>query len=380
MQMKSVALVTEYNPFHNGHLYHAQQSKSMTQSDVSIAIMSGQFVMRGEPAIYNKFVRSEMALSAVDIVVELPAYASMSAGQYFANSAIQVADYLDANHLSFGSESGNITEFHNTVEDMKAIKQSPLFVQKQKEGKSYPRILSELLEHNDLLKEPNNTLGLSYIQAINNLAPQIKPWTIQRHQVHHHDNGITNHSFASGTSIRNALISNQNSWQNVVPSQIIQLYQQPKADTESCFPFIKHAVLTHDAKQLSQIHTMSEGFEQRLKKVISTSTSHTQLIDALKSKRYTRTHIQRVLMNVLLNFQHHEKPQSLDAVHILGMSKRGQAYIKHLKTQFPERNYVTNINKQNAHYFKYEIQATNVYNNIFNNTATDFNSPVIIKN
>ncbi len=377
--MKSVALVTEYNPFHNGHLYHAQQSKSITQSHVSIAIMSGQFVMRGEPAIYNKFLRAEMALSAVDIVVELPAYASMSAGQYFANSAIQVADYLDANHLSFGSESGDITEFHNTAKEMKAIEQSAIFAQKQKEGKSYPRILGELLEHNELLKEPNNTLGLSYIQAINNFAPQIKPWTIQRHQAQHHDAGIADHSFASGTSIRNALLANQDGWQNVVPSQIAHLYQQPKAHTEPCFPFIKHTVLTQDAEQLSQLHTMSEGLEQRLKKVISETSSYTQLIDALKSKRYTRTHIQRVLMNVLLNFQQHEKPQTLDAIHILGMTKRGQAYIKHLKTKFPERNYVTNINKQNAHHFKYEIQATNVYNNIFNNTATDFNTPVIIK-
>ncbi|MBF7018972.1 nucleotidyltransferase [Staphylococcus sp. 18_1_E_LY] len=377
--MKSVALVTEYNPFHNGHLYHAQQSKSITQSDVSIAIMSGQFVMRGEPAIYNKFVRAEMALSAVDIVVELPAYASMSAGQYFANSAIQVADYLDANHLSFGSESGDIKKFHNTAKEMKAIEQSAIFAQKQKEGKSYPRILGELLEHNDLLKEPNNTLGLSYIQAINNFAPQIKPWTIQRHQAQHHDAGIADHSFASGTSIRNALLANQDGWQNVVPSQISHLYQQPKANTEPCFPFIKHTVLTQDAEQLSQLHTMSEGLEQRLKKVISETSSYTQLIDALKSKRYTRTHIQRVLMNVLLNFQQHDKPQTLDAIHILGMTKRGQAYIKHLKTKYPERNYVTNINKQNAHHFKYEIQATNVYNNIFNNTATDFNTPVIIK-
>ncbi|MBF7017384.1 nucleotidyltransferase [Staphylococcus durrellii] len=378
--MKSVALVTEYNPFHNGHLYHAEQSKSITQSDVSIAIMSGQFVMRGEPAIFNKFVRTEMALSAVDIVVELPAYASISAGQYFANSAIQVADYLDANHLSFGSESGDIDQFHAIAKEMKAIEQSEAFAQKLKEGKSYPRILSELLEHNTLLKEPNNTLGLSYIQAINNFAPQIQPWTIQRHQAQHHDDGITDQSFASGTSIRNALISNQEGWQKVVPSKIVQLYQQPKANTEPCFPFIKHTILTQDAKQLRQLHTVSEGLEQRLKKVISATTSYSQLIDALKSKRYTRTHIQRVLMNVLLNFQQHDKPQTLDAVRILGMTKRGQAYIKHLKTKFPERNYVTNINKQNAHHFKHEIQATDVYNNVFNHTATDFNTPVIIRN
>ncbi len=80
--MKSVALVTEYNPFHNGHLYHAQQSKSITGSEVSVAIMSGSFVMRGQPAIYNKFKRTRMALSAVDLVIELPIFASLSAGQY----------------------------------------------------------------------------------------------------------------------------------------------------------------------------------------------------------------------------------------------------------------------------------------------------------
>lgn len=378
--MKSVALVTEYNPFHNGHLYHAQQSKSMTHSDVSIAIMSGQFVMRGEPAIFNKFIRAEMALSAVDIVVELPAYASLSAGQYFANSAIQVADYLDTNHLSFGSESGDIDQLLETAKELQTIEQSELFVQKQKEGKSYPRILSELLEHNTLLNEPNNTLGLSYLRAINKLAPHIQPWTIQRHQAQHHDNGIANHSFASGTSIRKALSANADSWKNVVPSSITQLYKHPISNIEQCFPFIKHTILTQEAEQLRQIHTISEGLEQRLKKVISSTYSYSQLIEELKTKRYTRTHLQRLLMNILLNFQQQNKPQNLEAVHILAMSKQGQAYIKHLKDKFPERNYVTNINKQNAHHFKYEIQATKVYNNIFDSKATDFNTPVIIKN
>lgn len=111
--MKSVALVTEYNPFHNGHLYHAQKSKSITEAEVSVAIMSGNFVMRGQPAIYNKFTRTQMALTAVDLVIELPAYSAISAGQYFAETAVQVADYLNVNHLSFGSESGNINAFLN---------------------------------------------------------------------------------------------------------------------------------------------------------------------------------------------------------------------------------------------------------------------------
>ena len=145
--MKSVALVTEYNPFHNGHLYHAQTSKSITDSEISIAIMSGNFVMRGQPAIYNKFIRTRMALSAVDLVIELPAVAALSAGQYFAETAVQIASYVDANHLSFGSESGDIDSFHELQKDISKIEQTSEFSMKLKEGKSYPRILSELLNN-----------------------------------------------------------------------------------------------------------------------------------------------------------------------------------------------------------------------------------------
>ncbi|MFQ3906378.1 nucleotidyltransferase family protein, partial [Staphylococcus sp. Mo2-7] len=136
--MKSVALVTEYNPFHNGHLYHAQKSKSITEAEVSVAIMSGNFVMRGQPAIYNKFTRTQMALTAVDLVIELPAYSAISAGQYFAETAVQVADYLNINHLSFGSESGDINAFLSLAQEMNKVEDSPQFSEKSKEGKSYP--------------------------------------------------------------------------------------------------------------------------------------------------------------------------------------------------------------------------------------------------
>ena len=172
--MKSVALITEYNPFHNGHLYHAQTSKSITDSEVSIAIMSGNFVMRGQPAIYNKFIRTQMALNVVDLVIELPALAALSAGQYFATSAVQIADYVDADHLSFGSESGDIDSFNAFLRDINQVEQSSLFLKKIKEGKSYPRILSELVNDNTLLSSPNNTLGISYMRAIQKIAPHIK--------------------------------------------------------------------------------------------------------------------------------------------------------------------------------------------------------------
>lgn len=375
--MKSVALVTEYNPFHNGHLYHAQQSKSITNSDISIVIMSGNFVMRGQPAIYNKFTRAKMALRAVDLVVELPAYASVSAGQYFAKTAVQIADYLNVSHLSFGSESGNMDDFLSLAQSIDKIEQSPLFLEKLKEGKSYPRILSELITDNDLLSSPNNTLGLSYVRAIQTYAPSIQPWTISRFQSAHHDNEISHQTFASGTSIRQSLMNQTDLWKDVVPCEIHKHYERPHISIEDTFNYLKYAILSQDATSLAQIYTMSEGIENRILQTIEQATSFEHLMTLLKTKRYTYTHIQRLLMNILLNFKKHDEPASINAVRILGMSERGQQYLKQIKKSFPERNFVTQVNKQNANLFTNEIHATKIYNLISGQTANDFNTPVI---
>ena len=375
--MKSVALVTEYNPFHNGHLYHAQTSKSITDSEISIAIMSGNFVMRGQPAIYNKFIRTRMALSAVDLVIELPAVAALSAGQYFAETAVQIASYVDADHLSFGSESGDIDSFHKLQKDISKIEQTSEFSMKLKEGKSYPRILSELLNNHTLLSSPNNTLGVSYMRAIQKLAPHIEPWTISRESSHHHDFNISNLNFASGTAIRNALQTQNDLWKSVVPNSIQQLYQEPHATVEDTFPYIKYAILSHTTNSLKNIYTMSEGLENRILDKIRYASSFEHLMSLIKTKRYTYTHIQRVLMNILLNFQHHHKHNDIKAVHILGMSPKGQQYLKYLKQKFPERHFITQLNQQNAHLFEQEIHSTHIYNLLSNRTETDFNTHVL---
>ena len=164
--MKSVGLITEYNPFHNGHLYHSQQTQLHSNSNVTIALMSGNFVMRGEPAIYNKFTRAEMALTGVDLVVELPLIASLSSGDTFAEMAIKVAHYLDIDEISFGSESANIEELQQLASTISTLESHPDFKSKLKEGKSYPRILSELTDHHELIQSPNNMLGISYLKAV----------------------------------------------------------------------------------------------------------------------------------------------------------------------------------------------------------------------
>lgn len=379
--MKCAALITEYNPFHNGHVYHAQQARQIADADVTIAIMSGQFVMRGEPAVYNKFLRTQMALSTCDLVVELPAYAALSAGEYFAEVGVKVADYMNADALVFGSESGSIQAFEELALQINHIEEHPEFQIKLREGKSYPRIISELLGEPPLLQTPNNILGLSYVQAILKSAPAIQPFSIQRHKTEHHNQAISDTHFASGTAIRHALNTDDKMWQHVVPNSIQELYTKPHLTMNQLFPYLKYKILSTSSDDLRDIHTISEGFEHRLKSSISESNSIEQLMSQLKTKRYTYTRIQRMLMNVLLNFKQQDKPNKLNAVRILGMNETGQRYLKQLKKHFPDRRYVTNVNKTTAAYFQPEIQTTEIYNLISGQTQTDFNTPVIrVKN
>jgi len=170
-------------------------------------------------------------------------------------------------------------------------------------------------------------------------------------------------------------------WQHVVPNSIQELYTKPHLTMNQLFPYLKYKILSTSSDDLRDIHTISEGFEHRLKSSISESNSIEQLMIQLKTKRYTFTRIQRMLMNVLLNFKQQDKPNKLNAVRILGMNETGQRYLKQLKKDFPDRRYITNVNKTTAAYFQSEIQATEIYNLISGQTQTDFNTPVIrVKN
>lgn len=184
--MKSVGLITEYNPFHNGHLFHATLSKQRSETNVTIAIMSGNFRMRGEPAIYHKFKRTEMALSAVDLVVELPLIGSLSSSDTFAEIAIKTAQYLDIDIISFGSESASLKDLQYLATQMIDYEKHPDFKEKLKQGKSYPRILSELTHNDTLLQSPNNILGISYLKAMQQFAPHMSALTIKREGSLHH--------------------------------------------------------------------------------------------------------------------------------------------------------------------------------------------------
>lgn len=379
--MKSVGLITEYNPFHNGHVYHVNTSKKRTDSAISIAIMSGSFTMRGEPAILNKFKRAKMAIQEVDLVVELPLIYAISSGDLFAKGGVQIAEHLQCDYLSFGSESGNINDIEQTIAQIEQLKQDKRYKHMLKEGKSHPRIISELLHDNPLLKGSNNLLAIEYMKHIQQSGYNIKPATIQRKDNSFSDRNLNDQThISSATSIRESYFRSDDSYRLSLPTESYNLIKQSNAVCwEDFFPLLKWTILRSTPEELKNIYMMTEGLEYKLKKEIKEATDFNTFIKSIKSKRYTWTRIQRLLTATLLNVTNEEVHHyNLTAIRILAMSKKGQSYIKSIKNTCP-LPIVTNVNKKHATHFKNEIKATELYQYVSNEKETDFNQPVIMK-
>ena len=174
-----------------------------------------------------------------------------------------------------------------------------------------------MVEDPDVLRSPNNILGVAYIKAINTIDPTINKIAIQRQSATHHDQDIKHDTFASGSAIRRALINNNHIWKDVVPSNITCLYEKPHLLKQQTFNFIKYNILSRSSTELSQIYTMSEGFEHRLKANIQSAPDFDTLMSLVKTKRFTYTHIQRVLMQLLLNIKKDAFKEDIEAVRIL---------------------------------------------------------------
>lgn len=365
MHVKACGLIVEYNPFHNGHQYHVEQAKKEANADCLIAVMSGTFLQRGEPAIIDKFHRTKAALeSGVDIVIELPYAYAVQSSRYFAKGAVLSLHALGVESICFGSESGQIEPFYNGVtllqerrEQYDQIVQSYL-----KQGLSYPaasdRAYKQIgIEGIDLF-QPNNILGFSYVRTIVEHQLPIKALTIKRKNSHFHDEEIKG-KIASATSIRKELKKNTftNQLSEAVPEQSkkqIESYKEKTNlwhDWELYFPLLYYRLVTMTNEELEKIHGVEEGIETRIKKAIREAKSFADLIDRMKTKRYTQVRLQRMFVHILTNTTKNEIKPLLQAtkvpyIRLLGMTENGRAYLNKVKKEL-ETPMIVNLNKQN---------------------------------
>lgn len=371
------ALITEYNPFHNGHIYHINESKKITNPDVTIAIMSGQFTQRGEIAIADKFTRAREVIKHVDLVVELPLYYAISYADDFGRGAVNVADKLQATHIIFGSESGDIKQLKLVQEALRKEEVDAGIKQLMQEGLTYPRAVSQAL--GDDVLSANNILGLSYMKAIASLAPHITPLTITRRGNAFNDKTLSTTTFSSATSIRQAIMTGEaGKARAFMPEGLLHNITRP-VDNNDFFKILKSIILTHTPDSLRTIYTMDEGLEYRLLAHIRDADSYDRYLNVIKTKRYTRTRLNRLMLYILFDitrekFKAYTMPH---AVRVLAMNSTGRQYLAHIKSDV---NIVTNMNQKNAHLFQNEIMATDIYNTISDTPHHDFNTPVIIHN
>lgn len=391
--MRTVGLIVEYNPLHNGHYYHYQQSKKVSGADSAICVMSGHFLQRGEPAIVGKWARAEMALRmGADLVLELPVAFSAQPAEWFAYGAVSALDATGVvDSLCFGCESGSISwlqaaadKLHEEPEELTRLLQLEL-----KTGVPYPtaysRAVSQLIPGADEvdLAQPNNTLGLHYLIALRRLQSGIKPLAIMRTKAGFNQADITDKQIASATAIRRLLTIDRSleAVSPFVPAATLDIMEREwnagrgPVDWERFAKPLLLQLLHHSPEQLASFHEVHEGLEYRIRKALtdirldespgSGEPLVEKLIDRLKTKRYTRTKLQRTLLRILLN--HTKKDLSYDTLkqgvpylRVLGFSPKGQELLKRMK-KTAKVPIVTKVTTATSPLLDLDLRATSVY-------------------
>lgn len=365
--MKSVGIICEYNPFHNGHLYHLNKVKELCPDNVIILILGGNFLQRGENSTINKWDKTKIALElGVDIIVELPfAFATQSA-DIFAKGSIELLNFLKTDKLIFGSEIADI-DILNKLADIQINDNSYDNIVKNyiDKGTNYPTALSKALY--DIMgyevNTPNDILGISYIREIKKLNSKIAPICIKRTNNYHSLELEGN--VVSASSIRKAIKDNKEIVK-FVPDVTYNYLQNNIHFIDDYFPFLKYKILT-EWNHLNEYQTVDEGIENRIKKYIIQSKTLDELIINIKTKRYTYNKLRRMFTHIMCNFTKTEaqKYQHIEYIRILGFSQKGKTYLNKIKKDI-EIPLVTNYSKLKNEMLELDFRATCVYASVLN--------------
>lgn len=354
--MKTIGIICEYNPFHNGHIYHINKIKEMFPDSTIVLVMSGNFTERGDTSIINKWDKTDVALNnGIDLVIELPFVFATQSADIFAYGACSILNYLKVDYLVFGSESGDIDMLKNIANIQNTNEYDNLVKKYLDEGVNYPTALSKALSKLGFnnIDKPNDILGISYIRELNKLNSNIIPLTIKRTNDYNDKN--LNNNITSATSIRENIKEKDIS--NYVPNNELKYLNDKLYFIEDYFPLLKYKILS-DINNLAIYQTVDEGIEKRIKKVIYNSNSYEELINNIKSKRYTRNKIKRMLLHILISFTKEDAKnmKKIEYIRVLGFNKKGQKYLNTIKKSINIPIY-TNFNKN----LEYELKITSIY-------------------
>jgi len=399
--MEVLGIVVEYNPLHNGHLYHLQESIKMTKCKYVVAVMSGNFVQRGEPAILDKWQRTEMALKGgVDLVIELPVIYATSTAENFAYGAIKLLDSLKiVDCISFGSEEGSLDRL---VKIADILLNEPLeyrkYLKKYLENgltfaKARELAILKVTGDKELaktLQTSNNILGIEYLKALKKIKSPILPFTVKRKGALYTSTKLEG-EFASATSIRKAIKEHAiEEIKKYLPPFTLEIlernFNEGKGPVylEHFSPIIFY--LLRQGHTLQHIFDVAEGIENKIYKAANKTNRLEELIKRVKSKRYTESRIRRILLHLILGidkrlFKEFDGP---NYIRVLGFNEKGQKILKEIK----KRSHLPIITKvaqykekiSDSRMFEKDLFATDVYTLAYKNfgiSKLDFYHPII---
>ena len=368
--MEIIGIVGEYNPFHNGHIYHINKIKEMYPDSLIVLVLNGYFLERGEISILTKEDKTKIALqNKVDIVLELPFVFGTQSADTFAETSILMLSKLKCTKVIFGSECNNIDLLSNIAK----IQLQEDFNLKVKDnlnkGLNYPTALNRSIGID--LNSPNDLLGISYIKAIlkNNIS--IEPITIKRTSDYH--DTLSNDIIISASNIREKIKNNEDI------SKYTPYYPYIKyVDNNLLFNLIKYKIIT--SHNLNKYLTVDEGIEYKLLKEINNVSAIDELIKTIKSKRYTYNRIQRMLIHILIGLTKEDRDNlKLEYIKVLGFNNKGQKYLSNLNTDIPVKRKISDDYLVQ----KYELIASSIYDLILDTNTLEFelsNKPIQEKN
>lgn len=402
--MNITGIITEYNPFHKGHLYHIRKTREITDCDCIVCVMSGNFVQRGTPAILDKWQRTEIALkNGVDLILELPMAYSISSAEFFSFGAISLLNELNIiNNLCFGSELGNLNLLSKIAEMLikEPIEFKNFLSYHLNEGLSYPKARNNAISEyfyslnysienlDEILNSSNNILALEYLKSLIRLNSKIKPFTIKREGGTYNSTELL--KFSSATAIRKYLKSNlpMSDLKNYLPYETFRTLEKFSNDNfvfeDKMIPYLKYKILSNP-KSLTKLPDVKEGLENRLIDAIIKKNSFQEILEESKSKRYALTRLSRILCQYYVGFDEFDIPtmrtSKVTYARILGFNSKGRDILKELKknSNIP---LITKLPKIKNDFLNLDIQGTKMYSLL--NSSTKYNDdylrmPIIIK-
>ena len=349
---KIIGIVAEYNPFHNGHLYQIKKIREKYKDATIVVVSSSSFTQRGEISLLNKFDKTKVALNnGIDLVIELPYVYSTQSSDIFASAAIKILNYLKINTLCFGTERDNIDDIKICAQTQLNNPEYDILVKKYlNDGFNYPTALNKALKSlvNIEITEPNELLALSYIKEIISNKLNIDIFNIKRTNDYHDIE--SNESIVSASNIRNKLINNIDI-KDKVPSDVYDILKNIKFNNKY-FEFLKYKI--NSESDLEKYLDVDEGLSTRIRNAINESNNLEELIQNIKTKRYTYNKISRMLNHILCSFTKDERDdvKNIEYIRILGFNDTGQRHLNNIKNDLT----INILNKYDTSYRALEIE------------------------